>query len=81
MEKIMVVEDESGEYHDVVCISKTDFAFFYETFESLTSVYSDDSHISNAIRAENEIWERLKAIKSHMAGRDEPDLASAADPT
>ena len=39
-----------------------DFEFFLETFEFLTSPYSDNDVLAEMMQRENEVWRRLKAI-------------------
>jgi hypothetical protein len=52
----------------VVTLSSEEFQFLYDTFEQLTSVYSDNDHIAEAIRTENEIWKMLQQIEARRFG-------------
>lgn len=53
-----------------VVISDEDFRFFHDTFETLTSPYSSEEELAECIRLENEIWQRLQAIKATLSGTD-----------
>jgi hypothetical protein len=44
-----------------VCFTDDEWDFVYSTFQQLTSVESTIEEVGGAIRAENQIWELLKA--------------------
>jgi hypothetical protein len=54
-----------------VRLKEQEFNFIYQAFEQLTSPYSTNEELAEAIALQIDVWEMLKEIATRNAGVDE----------